>query len=315
MVEFKALGVIKMLKFSPSYLNISGSSLEKIKDRLLELLRECRVCPRNCQVNRLKGEKGFCRTTRYAWVSSFNLHFGEEPELVGRGGSGTIFFSFCNLACQFCQNYTISHLGEGEEFTPEKLAGAMLYLQELGAGNINFVSPTHVLPQIIEALIIAKEKGLTLPLVYNSGGYDSKEVLQIIKGIFDIYMPDMKYSDNELAKKYSLVDNYWDVCKEAVLEMYSQVGDLRVNEEGIALRGLIIRHLVLPNNLASSFKIIDFIAEKISLHTYLNIMDQYWPCYKAYNFSELSRKITLKEYKEVIDYALKKGLSRGFPCL
>ncbi|RKY28775.1 MAG: radical SAM protein [Candidatus Omnitrophota bacterium] len=301
-----------MENFIPSYLKLSSSSLENIKNSLLELLRECIVCPRNCKVNRFGGEKGFCRTARFSLVSTFNLHFGEEPELVGRGGSGTIFFSFCNLACQFCQNYTISHLGEGEETDSEKLAKIILYLQSQGAHNINLVSPTHVLPQIVEALIIARDRGLRLPLVYNSGGYDSKQVLKIAEGVFDIYMPDMKYSDNELAKKYSLVEDYWEVCQEAVLEMYRQVGDLVIDSQGVAQRGLIIRHLVLPNNISGSFKVIDFIAEKISKDTYLNIMDQYWPCYKAYNFSELSRRITLKEYKEVVNYALKRGLRRGF---
>ena len=188
----------------------------------------------------------------------------------------------------------------------------MLYLQSQGAHNINLVSPTHVLPQIVEALIIARNKGLRLPLVYNSGGYDSQQVLKMAKGVFDIYMPDMKYSDNKLAEKYSLVEDYWEVCQEAVLEMHRQVGDLVIDSQGVAQRGLIIRHLVLPNNISGSFKVIDFIAEEISKNTYLNIMDQYWPCYKAYNFSELSRKITLKEYKEVVDYALKRGLKRGF---
>ena len=301
-----------MENFTPSYLQLSSASLEKIKDSLLKLLGECVICPRNCKVNRLRGEKGFCRTARFPRVFSFNLHFGEEPELVGRGGSGTIFFSFCNLACQYCQNYTISQLGEGEEIDSEELAKIMLYLQTQGAHNINLVSPTHILPQIIEALVIARNKGLRLPLVYNSGGYDSKQVLKIVEGVFDIYMPDMKYSDNKLAEKYSLVEDYWEVCQEAVLEMHRQVGDLVIDSQGVAQRGLIIRHLVLPNNISGSFKVIDFIAEEISKNTYLNIMDQYWPCYKAYNFSELSRKITLKEYKEVVDYALKRGLKRGF---
>jgi len=301
-----------MRNFTPSYLNFSGRKLASIKDELFEFLRNCKLCPRSCCVNRLESEVGFCKTALYSRVSSFNLHFGEEPELVGRGGSGTIFFSFCNLGCIYCQNHTISHSGEGRELDGSDLALIMLRLQTMGAHNINFVTPTHVLPQILEALIIAKDKGLRLPLVYNSGGYDSGEVLEKIEGIFDIYMPDAKYSEDENSRKYSLAEDYWDVCRKAIIEMHHQVGDLVTDSRGIARRGLLIRHLVLPNGAAGSFRVIDFIAEHISKDTCFNIMDQYRPCYKAYMHRELSRRITVQEYKEVIDYAYEKGLRRGF---
>ena len=296
-----------------SYLELyKKNKLKKIKDTLWEKLKSCDTCPRNCKVNRIKGEVGFCKTKTKAIVSSYFLHFGEEPELVGRGGSGTIFFSYCSLGCLYCQNYTISHLGEGREVDSEELAKMMLILQREGAENINFVTPTHVVFQIIEALCIAIEEGLNLPLVYNCGGYESVDTLKMIEGVFDIYMPDIKYADNKIAKKFSFAPDYWKVVKEATKEMHRQVNDL-VIENGIAKRGLLIRHLVLPNRVADSFKILDFIKEEISLHTYINIMEQYYPCYRAYEFKELSRRITLDEYQEVIEYVKKLGFYRGFP--
>jgi putative pyruvate formate lyase activating enzyme len=240
-------------------------------------------------------------------VSSFFLHFGEEPELVGKGGSGTIFFSNCNLQCLYCQNYAISCLGEGRKVEAQELAQMMLALQKEGAENINFVTPTHVIAQIIEALVIATEKGLNLPLVYNCGGYESKEILEVVEGIFDIYMPDIKYSYKDSAKKFSHAPDYWRVAKEAVKEMHRQVGDL-VIENGVARQGLLIRHLVLPNHLAGSFEILDFIRNEISANTYINIMNQYYPCYRANEFKELSRRITFNEYQEVVEYAGKIGL-------
>lgn len=285
-----------------SYLQLySQGRLSKIRDLLREELKCCQLCPRHCKVNRLKEEKGFCRTGSKAKVSSFFLHFGEELELVGRGGSGTIFFSWCNLGCLYCQNYTISHLGEGEEVDSHQLARMILHLQQQGAENINFVTPTHVTPQILEALVIAAEEGLNIPLVYNCGGYESRDTLRKIEGVFDIYMPDIKYSDNKSAAKFSSAPDYWDVVKEAVKEMHRQVGDL-VIKEGIARKGLLVRHLVLPHRVAGSFKIIDFIKKEISPKTYINIMEQYYPCYRAREFKELSRRITLEEYLEVINY-------------
>lgn len=274
------------------------------------MLKECRLCPRECRVDRLNDEKGECKIGRWAVVSQASPHFGEEPELVGRFGSGTIFFSYCNLHCCFCQNYSISQLGEGRILKAEELAGLMLYLERIGCHNINLVTPTHIVPQILEALLIAKEKGLKIPIVYNSGGYESVETLRLLEGVVDIYMPDAKYS-NDNALKYSKAPNYWEVNKKALLEMHRQVGDLLV-ENGIAKRGLLIRHLILPHRLAGSFEVLKFIAEKLSKDSYVNIMDQYYPSYKAFSYPELSRRITSQEYKEVVDFAKKMGLYRGF---
>jgi putative pyruvate formate lyase activating enzyme len=295
-----------------SYLELyKKNKLKKIRDTLWERLKSCDICPRNCKVNRIKGEVGFCKTRTKAIVSSYFLHFGEEPPIVGKGGSGTIFFSYCNLGCLYCQNYTISHLGEGREVEAEELAKMMLILQEEGAENINFVTPTHVISPIIDALCIAVEEGLNLPLVYNCGGYESVETLKTIEKVFDIYMPDIKYADNKVANKFSFAPDYWEIVKEATKEMYRQVKDL-VIENGVTKRGLLVRHLVLPNRLADSFRILDFIKNEISSHTYVNIMEQYYPCYRAYEFKELSRRITLDEYQEVVEYAKKLGLYRGF---
>lgn len=292
----------------PLYL-YNRNGLKEVKKSLLGNLNNCMLCPRNCRVNRLKGEIGFCKTARFAKVNSAFLHFGEEPELVGNGGSGTIFFSNCNLGCLYCQNYNISHLGEGNEVKPEELAQMMLTLKAQGAQNINFVTPTHVIAQIIEALVIAIDKGLNLPLVYNCGGYESVDTLKAISGIFDIYMPDIKYSDNHAAVKYSDAADYWEMVQAAVKEMHLQVEDLK-EEEGIATKGLLVRHLVLPNRLAGSFRVLDFLRQ-LSADTYVNIMDQYHPCYKAYNLENLSRRITGEEYGEVLIYAQKIGLSRA----
>ena len=232
--------------------------------------------------------------------------------MVGRGGSGTIFFTWCNLGCMYCQNYSISHLGEGSEVKPDELAALMLSLQKRGAHNINFVTPTHVIAQIIEALILAIEKGLRLPLVYNSGGYDKLSTLKEIDGVFDIYMPDAKYSDEHPSFKYSTAKDYWQVCQDAPLEMHRQVGDLIMDEYGVAKKGLLIRHLVLPNRIAGSFKVLDFISKKISKNSYVNIMNQYYPSFKGYSNKELSRRITQQEFDEVLEYATKIGLHRGF---
>lgn len=298
---------------APSYIRLyEEGKLTAIKDKLLKKLKTCELCPRNCKVNRLKGKIGFCKTGEFSAVSSFNLHFGEEPPLVGRGGSGTIFFTCCNLGCLYCQNYTISHLGEGSEVKPPDLAAMMLSLQKKGAHNINFVTPSHVVAQIIEALILAIEGGLRLPLVYNSGGYDKLSTLKEIDSIFDIYMPDAKYSDEHFSFKYSRAKDYWQACQDSLLEMHRQVGDLVMDEYGVARKGLLIRHLVLPNRIAGSFKVLDFIAKKISKDSYVNIMEQYYPCFKGYAFKELSRRITQQEFDETLEHARKIGLHRGF---
>ena len=279
---------------------------EKIK-RAYKLMESCQLCPRNCRVNRLKGEIGFCKAGLLPMVSSFHAHFGEEPPISGRNGSGTIFFTHCSLRCVFCQNYPISQLGEGREVSIKELASMMLNLQQQSCHNINFVTPTHYMPQMLEAVFMAKAKGLKAPLVYNCGGYESIEALKILDGIIDIYMPDMKYSDNKVAKKYSFAPDYFEVSKKAVKEMHRQVGDLRI-VKGIAQKGLLIRHLVLPNGLAGSEAII----KELSSQTYINLMAQYYPCHNAFKFSEISRRITRREYLDVINLAKEKGLSRGF---
>jgi putative pyruvate formate lyase activating enzyme len=287
----------------------SGKLRERI-EAAVSLLESCSVCPRNCGVNRLTGDVGKCRTPREAIVSSYGPHFGEEVPLVGGHGSGTIFFTNCNLRCQFCQNYSISQLGEGEKVNKEELADMMLSLQAKGCHNINLVSPTHVVPQILEALEIAVESGLYIPLVYNSGGYDSVETLRIIAGIVDIYMPDMKYDDEETAKELSGIESYPSVNRAAIKEMHQQVGDLKVNEQGVAQRGLLVRHLVLPNGLAGTKGIVNFVSKEISPNTYVNIMAQYHPCYRAFQIPSLARRISPMEFHEALSMAQEAGLSR-----
>ncbi len=294
----------------PSYLNLSKEELTERIKKLFEILRNCEICPRKCGVNRLKNEKGYCKLGYLPVVSAFHPHFGEESVLVGKYGSGTIFMTSCNLSCVYCQNYEISQLRIGREVSFEDLAKMMIELQNLGCHNINFVTPTPQVPQILKSLEIAIEMGLKIPLVYNTNSYDSVETLNLLEGIFDIYMPDTKYSDDKIALKYSNAPNYFKIMKSAIKEMHKQVGDLIVNEEGIAIRGLLVRHLVLPNNLAGSEKIFEFLAKEISKNTFLNIMDQYWPAYKAIEYSELSRRITEEEFQEAINLAKKFSLKR-----
>lgn len=274
------------------------------------LLHKCQVCPRHCAVDRLAGETGKCRTARQAAVSSYGPHLGEETPLVGKYGSGTIFFTHCNLKCVFCQNYSISQLGNGIEVSNEELARIMLALQARGCHNINLVSPTHVVPQILDALGIAIELGLSLPLVYNSGGYDSLETLRILDGIVDIYMPDMKYSDQNVAEELSGVENYPLVNRAAVKEMHRQVGDLQIGEDGVAARGLLIRHLVLPHGLAGTSETMHFIAEVICQDSYINIMNQYHPCHRAFQIPQLARPLSQEEFLEATQLAHKAGLNR-----
>ncbi len=243
-------------------------------------------------------------------LSSYGPHFGEEAPLVGKHGSGTIFFTYCNLQCVFCQNYTISQLGEGRAVDREELAGMMLSLQAKGYHNINLVSPTHVVPHILDALELAASKDLYLPLVYNSGGYDSVETLELLDGIIDIYMPDMKSSDEKTAEQLSGIKDYPEVNKTAVKEMYHQVGDLQIDEEGVAHHGLLVRHLVLPNRLAGTQEVVHFLAQEVSTNTYLNIMAQYRPCYKAFDIPQLARPVLGQEFYEAIDLAHQQGLSR-----
>ncbi len=287
----------------------AGKLRERV-ERALALLEDCHVCPRRCGVNRLEGDVGKCRTGRQALVSSFGPHSGEEAPLVGSSGSGTIFFTYCNLRCCFCQNYTISQLGEGHVVGSEELAEMMLSLQRRGCHNINFVSPTHVVPQILEALEIAVKAGLSVPLVYNSGGYDSVETLNLLDGVVDIYMPDMKYSDEKTAQRFSGVKGYPVMNRAAVKEMHRQVGDLEVDGHGVASRGLLVRHLVLPHRFAGTAGVCHFLSQKISTNTYLNVMAQYHPCYKAFDVSELARPVSDEEFAEAVRVAQECGLHR-----
>ncbi len=298
-------------KYWPAYLKLvaEGVLSERVA-QAQEILKSCRLCPRECKVNRAAGEKGYCRTGRQAVVSSYSPHFGEEDPLVGQGGSGTIFFTNCNLLCLFCQNYEISHLGEGQEVSAEKLAKFMLALQSLGCHNINFVTPTHVVPQIIEALPLAIAGGLHVPLVYNTGGYDSLETLMLLDGLIDIYMPDLKFMDEEVAYKFCRARDYPQRAKEAIKEMHRQVGDLIINEKGLAERGLLIRHLVMPGGLGGTRTAMRFLAQEISPHTYVNIMAQYRPCGEAHKFPPLNRRLTSAEYEEAVNMALAEGIRR-----
>ncbi len=277
-------------------------------DEFYKLLNPCQLCPRECKVNRLREERGNCKAGLKPKVSSYHQHFGEEYCLVGKYGSGTIFFAHCNLHCVYCQNYDISQHGIGREVSIERLAGMMIELQELGCHNINLVTPTPWVPQIVEALGVAQESGLQVPIVYNCGGYESLKTLRLLEGIIDIYMPDIKYGDNKIGEKYSIVPDYWDVVRPAIKEMHRQVGDLII-ENGIAKRGLLIRHLVLPHNLADSKKCLDFIANEISKNSFVNVMEQYHPAYRANEYPELARRITVEEYRRALNALYKAGLS------
>ncbi len=298
----------------PSYRRLLKSGeLEKRVEEAYKRLESCNLCPWRCGVNRLKNEKrGVCRSGLNPMVSSYNLHFGEEPVLSGTRGSGTIFFTNCTLRCVFCQNFPISQLGAGKEYSVEELAEMMLELQAKGAHNINFVTPSHFIAQILKATLIAAEKGLSIPLVYNTSGYDAVDALRLLDGVVDIYLPDIKYSDNRVAKKYSRAKNCVEVNRAALKEMHRQVGDLVVDEEGIAVRGLIIRHLVLPNGLAGTKEAMEFIAKELSPNTVVSLMSQYFPAHKAHDYPELSRSITAEEYLEAIKYLEEAGLRRGW---
>jgi putative pyruvate formate lyase activating enzyme len=274
------------------------------------VLKACTLCPRKCGVDRSAGEKGFCRAGGLPEISSYGPHFGEEKPLVGRYGSGTIFMTYCNLGCIFCQNYEISRLGDGQTVSFDQLSRIMVNLQEIGCHNINFVTPSHFAAQILKALPQAIDQGLTVPLVYNTGGYDSLETLQLLDGVFDIYMPDFKYTQGYIADQYSQAPDYPEVVTAAITEMHRQVGDLDLDEQGIALRGLLVRHLVLPEGLAGTRQAMHFLASEISQTTYVNIMDQYRPCGDIPPDSPLNRRITRQEFKEAIRIAREEGLHR-----
>jgi len=274
------------------------------------ILQACMLCPRECAVNRLSGETGICKTAHNAVVSSYHPHFGEEAPLVGKNGSGTIFFTHCNLLCNFCQNYDISHLGYGREVTDEELAGIMLSLQDEGCHNINFVTPTHIVPQILSAVEIAAGNGLSIPLIYNTSAYDNVETLKLLDGIIDIYMPDFKFWDSEAARITCQAPDYPQKACLALKEMHRQVGDLAIDKSGIAKRGLLIRHLVMPENFAGTSEIMSFIAKEISPNSYVNIMPQYRPCGEADKVKELSRYPSEKEIQEALAAAANAGLGR-----
>ncbi|MBF0368423.1 MAG: radical SAM protein [Magnetococcales bacterium] len=296
----------------PGYLTLlAAGALASRVEAAKALLADCRLCARVCGVDRFHATRGaVCQTGVVPVVASYNAHFGEEDPLRGRGGSGTIFFSHCNLRCVFCQNWELSWQGEGAPMPPERLAKVMLLLQSRGCHNINLVSPTHVLPAILEAVWLAAREGLRLPLVYNTGGYDSLESLALLDGVVDIYMPDMKYGDPHLARRFSRVRDYPRINQIAVREMHRQVGDLTLDDRGVATRGLLVRHLVLPGGVAGSREVLDFLAREISLDTYLNIMDQYRPLFRAGRFPPLDRGEVSGEYRQALAYAGALGFTR-----
>jgi len=299
--------------FEPAYLkSFESGELARKVDEAVASLEKCRVCPWNCGIDRLADKTKVCRTGRYARVGSHFPHFGEEDCLRGWNGSGTIFFSWCNLRCVFCQNFDVSQQGEGREVRPEELARMMLALQAKGCHNINFVTPEHVVPQILEALPLAIEAGLRLPLVYNTSAYDSLESIQSMEGIVDIYMPDFKFWDPELGKRYVKARDYPEAARAAIMEMHRQVGPLVFDRHGLARRGVLVRHLVMPGGIAEAREILRFLATEISPDTYVNIMAQYRPAGKVNrdNYSEIDRMVTPIEYQEAIRIAYEHGLHR-----
>jgi putative pyruvate formate lyase activating enzyme len=295
--------------FIPAYARTGSSELAERAAALRELMQSCRLCPRRCGVDRPAGEVGACCTGVSPVVSSYGPHFGEETPLVGGRGSGTIFLTSCNLGCIFCQNYDISHLGQGREVTVDRLARVMVELQEGGCHNINWVTPTHQAPMLVEATRLALEQGLDVPIVYNCGGYESVEALRLLDGIVDIYMPDAKYGDNEAGKRLSGVADYWDRCREALAEMHRQVGDLRVDDSGIATRGLLVRHLVLPGDTARTAVVMQYLAS-LSRDTYVNVMAQYHPQHRAGEVSAIARPLAREEFRRAVEEALDARLHR-----
>jgi len=298
----------------PSYLSsYESGELEKIAELAFKMLKSCSICPRRCRVNRLKNELGFCKTGLNPKVFSYMPHYGEEPPISGECGSGTIFFSNCNMRCCYCQNAEFSQKGKGGgEVDFEGLANMMLELQGLGCHNINLVTPTHVMPQILKALAIAVPKGLKIPLVYNTSGYELASVIKLLDGVVDVYLADLRYADPQLALKYSQAPDYPLYSQEAVKEMHRQVGVVNLDNEGIIQRGLLIRHLVLPNNISGTAKIMQFIAQELSLDTYIGLMSQYFPCYNASSFKELNRCITAEEYEEAKTIMERLDLHNGW---
>ena len=298
---------------SPSYLDLwATGELRERAQRAGQILKACQLCPRRCGVNRTRGERGFCRSGLFPIVSSYNVHHGEEPPISGARGSGTIFLTHCNLHCVFCQNYPISQLGVGREKSVEALGQMMLDLQERGCHNINWVTPTHFVPQILDALFFAVERGFRLPLVYNTNGYDSPETLELLEGIVDIYLPDMKYADEETARVCSQAPNYPAVNASAIQEMYRQVGRGKYAGDGTMERGLIIRHLLLPNGLAGTESMARFVAETLSGQCPVSLMTQYFPAYRAKGFPKLRRRLSRQEFDEALEILDRYRLSGGW---
>lgn len=297
--------------YTSAYLRaLEEGTLQSKVEQARELMIQCRVCPRFCAVNRLEDETGFCLTGRLAIVSSAGPHFGEESPLVGSGGSGTIFFASCNLKCIFCQNFEISNLMEGKQADARRLADVMLGLQRAGCHNINFVTPSHVVPQILEAVHLGALDGLNVPLVYNTGGYDLVETLEILDGVVDIYMPDLKFMDSRISDVLMSAPDYPERVKAAVREMHRQVGDLAIDEQGIATRGLLVRHLVMPDGIAGTREAMRFLATEVSTNTFVNIMNQYRPCGRAFAHPSTNRSLTRAEYLQAIEEAREEGITR-----
>ncbi|MGE5307670.1 MAG: radical SAM protein [Deltaproteobacteria bacterium] len=286
--------------------------LHKAAAKAVKMLEKCEICPRRCGVNRLKDERGFCRTGSKAIVYSYMAHHGEEPPVSGEKGSGTVFFSNCNMSCCYCQNFQFSQTGQGRELSDEELASLMLELQKNGCHNINFVTPTHVIPQILSALEIAAGRGLKVPLVYNTGGYELPEMIELLEGIIDVYLPDMRYSDPAMALKYSGARDYPTYNRPSVKEMHRQVGIAQMDDTGIIKQGLIVRHLVLPNNIAGTAEVMKFLAKEVSTETYVSLMSQYFPCHLASKFPGLERRPTKEEF-EAAEIAMETaGLHNGW---
>jgi len=297
----------------PGYLDsYNNGKLNSIIDQAFKMLASCCICPRKCKVNRLKDERGFCRIGLKPKAYSFMPHHGEEPPISGERGSGAIFFSGCNMSCVYCQNYEFSQQDEGREVEPEELANFMLKLQDMGCHNINLVTPTHVMPQIMQSLALAIPKGLKIPIVYNTGGYELPEIIRLLDGIIDIYLPDMRYADNDMAIKYSLAPDYPKLNQAALKEMHSQAGIAEINGKGIIKKGVIIRHLVLPNNISGTDKIMKFIAEELSKDTYISLMSQYSPYYKSNESKDICRHIAEQEYADAKAAMKKYGLYNGW---
>ncbi|MCL5959778.1 MAG: radical SAM protein [Chloroflexi bacterium] len=300
-------------EFKPGYLKLpsDGVLAEKVREAYRRL-ESCDLCPRKCGTNRLQGKQGFCRAGLEPLVASHNIHRGEEPPISGVNGSGTIFFSRCVARCMFCQNYPISQMEVGEAVSVEELAGMMLSLQQRRAHNINFVTPTHFVPQILAALEKAIPRGFRLPLVYNTSGWETLETLTLLDGVVDIYLPDAKYADDAVAKELSKMSGYVEINRAALKEMYRQVGDLMLDNEGVATRGLIIRHLVLPNGLSQTGEVLRFVAEELSPEVHVSLMDQYFPAHRALSYPPLSRPLRWEEYEEAVDQLDRAGLSNGW---